>query len=45
MTQLDRPGASDPLSVPLTPGMRDNPEELTAIPDEIARAHQLPKLV
>jgi heterodisulfide reductase subunit D len=42
MTQLDRQGPSDPVSVPFTPGMRDNPEELAVIPDEIARAHELP---
>ena len=42
MTQLDRQGPSDPVSVPFTPGMRDNPDELAAIPDEIARAHELP---
>ena len=42
MTQLDRQGPSDPVFVPFTPGMRDNPDELTAIPDEIARAHELP---
>ena len=42
MTQLDRPAASDPVLVPFTPGMRDNPEELAAIPDEIARAYELP---
>ena len=43
MTQLDRPAGgrdavSDALSGPFTPGMRDNPEELAVIPDEIARA-------
>ncbi len=32
MTQLDRPGQSDPLSVPFTPGMRDNPDELARHP-------------
>ena len=42
MTQLDRQGPSDPVFVPFTPGMRDNPGELAAIPDEIARAHELP---
>lgn len=42
MTQLDRPGPSDPVLVPFTPGMRDVPEGLAAIPDEIARAHELP---
>jgi heterodisulfide reductase subunit D len=42
MTQLDRPGPSDPLSVPFTPGMRGNPDELAAIPDEIAHARELP---
>ena len=39
MTQLDRQGAPDPLSEPFTPGMRENPEELALIPDEIAREH------
>ena len=36
MTQLDRRGSSDPVSAPFTPGMRENPEELALIPDEIA---------
>ena len=30
------------MFVPFTPGMRDNPDELSAMPDEIARAHELP---
>ena len=42
MTQLDRQGPSDPVFVPFTPGMRDNPDELAVMPDEIARAHELP---
>ena len=43
MTQLDRQGAPDPVSEPFTPGMRDNPEELALIPDEIARDHPRPE--
>src|ERR1051325_1165221 len=39
MTQLDRQGAPDTGYQPLTPGMRDNPEELAPIPDQIAREH------
>lgn len=42
MTQLDQQGPSEPVSVPFTPRLRDNPEELAVIPDEIARAHELP---
>ncbi len=43
MTQLDRQGPADPLLVPLTPGMRDNPDELKAMPDEIAREIEEPE--
>ena len=43
MTQLDRQGPADPVSVPFTPGMRDNPDELTEIPDEIAREFEEPE--
>ena len=43
MTQLDRRGSSDPVSAPFTPSMRDNPEELALIPDEIARERVLPE--
>ena len=42
MTELDRKG-QDPVSVPFTPGMRDNPDELAAIPDEIARDFETPE--
>ena len=42
MTELDRKG-QDPVSVPFTPGMRDNPDELAAIPDEIARELRGPR--
>src|SRR5680860_1443442 len=42
MTQLDRHGPTDPVSVPFTPGMRDNPGELTDIPDEIVRELEEP---
>ncbi len=41
MTQLDRSGRGDALSVPFTPGMRDNPDELAVIPDEIAHEHEV----
>ena len=44
MTQLDRQGSDpDALSRPFTPGMRDNPEELALIPDEIAHEHPVPE--
>ena len=43
MTQFDRQGPADPVSVPFTPGMRDNPDELTEIPDEIAREFEEPE--
>ena len=42
MTELDRKG-QDPVSVPFTPGMRDNPDELAAYPDEIAREFETPE--
>ena len=42
MTELDRKG-QDPVSVPFTPGMRDNPDELTAYPEEIASDFETPE--
>ena len=42
MTQLhDPPPQPDSLSVPFTPGMHDNPGDLSAFPEEIAKRHEL----